>query len=105
MPDFVVGLAGVPVAVSVRFDSTLRLCADYLTDAEPVDCVVVTPADVEAERIHAEAYDRRLDLARCDTRTPPSRSQRSTALRYRSDEMRHVVERAAGRKTLLDESS
>lgn len=59
MYDFVVELAGVPIRVEALFETTRDYCADYLTDAEPREHIVLTQGNIDAERDLAARRNRR----------------------------------------------
>ena len=60
MTNFTLKLAGVPIAVQAMHDSTLKYCADYLVDEEPLLQVCVTQDDIDAER-ERSAHQNELD--------------------------------------------
>lgn len=62
MCDFVVDLAGVPIQVEALFETTRDYCADYLTDAEPRERIVLTQEIIDAEQRFAEKRNRREGL-------------------------------------------
>lgn len=53
--SFTISLAGQTIRVAPLFDAVGAMCRDYLTETtEPNISVVITPADIEAERQYAE---------------------------------------------------
>ena len=59
MYDFVLELAGVPILVEALHETTRDFCADYLTDAEPRERIVLTQDDIDAERRRSAEHDER----------------------------------------------
>ena len=59
MIHFSISIAGQIAAVSAMFESTRYYCRNYLTDAEPVFSVTVTPEALENEQclLHREALE------------------------------------------------
>lgn len=63
MATFTLELAGIPVGVESMFDSTQDFCAEYVTDADPELHVVISEADLAAERVRAARQDEREGFA------------------------------------------
>ena len=68
MVNFKVKLAGKVISVSANYDTTLKFCADYLTDEDEDISVSVSEGDVLAEKIKS---DRERELEGLPAWDPP----------------------------------
>ena len=68
MVNFKVKLAGKVISVSANYDTTLKFCADYLTDEDEDISVSVSEGDVLAEKIKS---DRERELEGLPAWEPP----------------------------------
>ena len=63
MTEFVVELAGVPLAVSALYESTKEFCEGWLTDKPAIEQVSLTQDDLEAERHYSAEQNLREGLS------------------------------------------